>query len=150
MLKFSLQPNIDDIKNKIVNKTEPIPQVPKFIQKREKYKDLYFSQSAVDSNTIHVMTGLKLVNSEESADFRLKELNKHLDTFPLSRTLANKYYAQEIVINLGSKYPHLSGLCAEVLARLGQQTQLNNSRGVRILSIDGGGMKGLLALEVLR
>ena len=47
------------------------------------------------------MSGLKLVNSEESGDFRLKELNKHLDTFPLSRTLANKYYAQEIVIKLG-------------------------------------------------
>ena len=148
---FFLQHNVDDIKNKIINKTsEPIPQVPKFIQKREKYKDLYFSQAAVDTNTIHVMSGLKLVNSEESADFRLKELNKHLDTFPLSRTLANKYYAQEIVIKLGSKYPNLSGLCAEVLARLGQQTQLNNSKGLRILSIDGGGMKGLLALEVLR
>ena len=51
---------------------------------------------------------------------------------------------------IGTKYPNLSCLCAEVLARLGQQTQLNNSKGLRILSIDGGGMKGLLALEVLR
>ena len=53
------------------------------------------------------MSGLKLVNSEESGDFRLKELNKHLDTFPLSRTLANKYYAQEIVIKLG-KYAFIN------------------------------------------
>ena len=44
--------------------------VPKFIQKREKYKDLYFSQSAIDKNTVHVMTGLSLINGEESANFR--------------------------------------------------------------------------------
>ena len=83
-------------------------------------------------------------------DFRLLELNKHLDKFPLSRTLANSMQAQEIVMKLGVKYPTLSGLCAEVLARLGQKSFMVNSPGMRILSIDGGGMKGYLALEVLR
>ena len=131
-------------------KKNPTKQVPKFIEKREKYKDLYFSQSAIDTNTIHVMTGLKLVKDEQSANFRLLELNKHLDKFPLSRNLANNMQAQKTVMNLGVKYPELSGLCAEVLARLGIKSMLNNSPGLRILSIDGGGMKGLIALEVLR
>ena len=96
------------------------------------------------------MTGLKLVKDEQSANFRLLELNKHLDKFPLSRNLANNMQAQKTVMNLGVKYPELIGLCAEVLARLGIKSMLNNSPGLRILSIDGGGMKGLIALEVLR
>ena len=95
--------------------------------------------------------GVKTSNFNSSIfNFRLLELNKHLDKFPLSRTLANSMQAQEIVMKLGVKYTALSGLCAEVLARLGQKSFMVNSPGMRILSIDGGGMKGYLALEVLR
>ena len=82
------------LQNISVDETKPKPvQLPKFIQKREKYKDLYFSQTAIDKNTIHVIAGLKLVNCEDSANFRLMELNKHLDKFPLSRNLGKFYEA---------------------------------------------------------
>ena len=33
---------------------------------------------------------------------------------------------------------------------IGYQEQLKSSPGIRILSIDGGGMKGVIALEILR
>ena len=115
-----------------------------------KDKQLYYSQSAIDSNTRHCMERLKECETSASSEFRLEQLNKHLHEFPLSANLANKMRAQSQVVKLSNRYPHLHGLCQEVLGRLGYQERLRGSPGIRILSIDGGGMKGIMALEILK
>jgi calcium-independent phospholipase A2-gamma len=78
----------------------------------------------------------------------------HLNKFPLAAILANKMGAQDLVKNICVRDFNgdtlNQGLCRETLARLGYQEQLNSSPGIRILSIDGGGMKGVIALEILR
>ena len=130
-------------------------ELPKFIQKRENMKDrnLYYSQSAIDSNTRHCVERLKESNTSLSTEFRLEELNSHLHKFPLAAILANKLGAQPLVHSLfkqNKENESLQGLCKEILGRLGYQEQLSTSPGLRILSIDGGGMKGVMALEILR
>jgi calcium-independent phospholipase A2-gamma len=132
---------------------------PKFIQKRENMQEnySYYSQSSIDSNTRHCVDRLKeatttiSLTTTESIKFRLEEFNVHLNKFPLAAILANKMGAQEIVKNIrGLNSDTLQGHCLETLARLGYQEQLTSSPGIRILSIDGGGMKGVIALEILR
>ena len=116
-----------------------------------KDKQLYYSQSAIDSNTRHCMGRLKESQTAASAQFRLEQLNEHLHNFPLSANLANKLKATKQVVKLAHQYPDLHGLCQEVLGRLGYfESTLKNSPGLRILSIDGGGMKGIMALEILK
>ena len=115
-----------------------------------KDKELYYSQSAIDSNTRHCMERLKECETSAATEFRLEQLNKHLHEFPLSANLANKMKAQSKVLSLANQHPHLYGLCQEVLGRLGYQERLKLSPGIRILSIDGGGMKGIMALEILK
>ena len=130
-----------------IEKKVEVDPLPKFIEKREKMKDkqLYYSQSAIDSNTKHCMERLKESQTAASAQFRLEQLNKHLHNFPLSANLANKLKAPKQVLKLAHQYPNLHGLCQEVLGRLGYpESTLKSSPGIRILSIDGGGMKGMI------
>ena len=135
---------------------------PKFIQKRENMQEnySYYSQSSIDSNTRHCVDRLQeatttiSLTTTESIKFRLEEFNVHLNKFPLAAILANKMGAQDLVKNICVRDFNgdtlNQGLCRETLARLGYQEQLTSSNGIRILSIDGGGMKGVIALEILR
>lgn len=127
-------------------------ELPKFIQKRRKLKELniYHSQSTIDAHTRQCVQRLKESLTMESLIYRLDQFNEHLHKFPLAADLANKMHAQEIIWKIFSEQETTQGLCIEILGRLGYQEQLQASQGVRILSIDGGGMKGVIALEILR
>ena len=114
-----------------------------------KDRNLYYSQSAIDSNTRHCVERLKECRNT-ALEFRLEELNTHLHKFPLAAISANKLDSQNVVHKICRENPGLEGLCKEVLGRLGYQESLKASPGLRILSIDGGGMKGVMALEILR
>ena len=118
--------------------------LPKFIQKKHKLQEqnLYYSQSSIDANTKHCYERLRESSTLDQISFRLEEFNEHLNKFPLSQNLANRLGTQKLVKNLGQNYPAVQGLAIEILGRLGYQEPLNTSPGIRILSIDGGGMKG--------
>lgn len=131
---------------------EAIVGRPKFIEKRDKLRSqkLYKSQESIDVNTIQYLNRLKESEIVESIQFHLEQFNRHLQEYPIARILANKKDTPKVILSIQREHPQLLELTSEVLARLGYHANLTGSKGIRILSIDGGGMKGVIALEVLR
>lgn len=111
------------------------------------------SQNAIDSQTKYCLARIRESQNPEAIQFRLEEFNRHLQNFPLSRILANKLKTQRTLLqlkNISKNNPKFLAICSEVLGRLGHSQPIQSSPGIRILSIDGGGMKAVIALEMLR
>ena len=125
--------------------------VPKFIQRREKVKQ-HVSQNIIDNHTRYCVANISVSKTEDALIFRLSEFKKHLQSYPHSREYACKLKAQQLLLGIRgySASVEVKKLTSELLGRLGYQDPLWKSKGIRILSIDGGGMKGVIALEILR
>merc|ERR1719319_252500 len=76
--------------------------------------------------------------------------SKHLNCFPWANTLAAREQAVGHLLNIQKRdvSDEVNMLCRECLSRMGYSCPLSGP-GMRVLSIDGGGMRGLIALEVL-
>jgi len=125
-------------------------KIPKFKIRQQNF----VSQIEIDKNTMFYMARLKeaigVGGNNADAIQRFDEFNRHLSDFPFAKGLATKLGAipdaikaersEDLAVRLAAK---------ETLTRLGVVNPLP-MKGIRILSIDGGGMKGVIALEVLR
>lgn len=75
----------------------------------------------------------------------------HLHAYPWAQGLAVREKAVGKILSIrdGSQSDAIKVQCDEALGLVGYCPP-PRSRGIRILSIDGGGMRGLIALEMLK
>jgi len=132
-----------------------MPRLPKkLVPKRNRSaswpKPLY-TKATVDEVTRHLVGSLHLSTGEPQVVQQLEMLCKHLQSFPWAKNLAGREQARGHILSIQSRYPsgEVSLLCREALSRLGHPRPLSGP-GIRVLSIDGGGMRGLVALEIVK
>uniref|UniRef100_A0A3B5KDC6 Patatin like phospholipase domain containing 8 n=1 Tax=Takifugu rubripes TaxID=31033 RepID=A0A3B5KDC6_TAKRU len=107
----------------------------KLLLQREKI----IARVSIDNRTRVLVKGLERVNDVKLLTSRVEELSRHLLEFPETGGVAIK----ERVLDLP-----LRAAVREALALVGY-TDPVKGRGIRILAIDGGGTRGLLALQTL-
>lgn len=109
-------------------------------------------RGSLQSSYVSVKDGF---DETENVRINLEELNNHLAQFPFAKGYATKLGVIPDIIRIRNNAANdpasleIRLAAKEALVRLGHVNTLP-SKGIRILCIDGGGMKGVIALEVLR
>lgn len=109
------------------------------------------SQAEMDQRTRRLLRAVVAASTPASQLDRLNELNNHMLSCPRSQCILIKERALAHILRL-REYCGNSAVVAtarETLALLGY-VDPPGGRGLRILSIDGGGTRGMLAIEMLR
>lgn len=109
------------------------------------------SQVEIDRTSRILLKSLAAASSPASQVSRLEELNNHIVNYPSSLCILIKERAIALVLRM-REYSDNSSVVAtarETLALLGY-VDPPRGRGLRILSIDGGGTRGIMAIEFLR
>lgn len=124
--------------------------IPTFIDSSEAWAN-------VEARTKYLVTCLtKAANNTNGSKHNLIEhlddLFSHIYQYAESRSSALEAGAPRTLSKILKKYPeneHVTGRSRELLALMGVSPP-TKGHGVKILSIDGGGVRGLVAVEVLR
>ncbi|XP_019947861.1 calcium-independent phospholipase A2-gamma isoform X2 [Paralichthys olivaceus] len=104
---------------------------------------------SVDNRTRALVKGLLRVTDAKLLTSRVEELGHHLLEFPETRGVAIKASALPCLLRLRqARDLPLQAAVREALALVGY-TEPVKGRGIRVLAIDGGGTRGLLALQTL-
>lgn len=124
----------------------PYPTVPKF-----KSGTFGASRESADGRTRYLLKAVATASSLASRSTRLQEFCQHLYDNPQAKSLAIKEKGVPLMMRLKivTKDPTVQGYINEALALLGYIRPLPG-RGIRILAIDGGGTRGIMAIEILR
>uniref|UniRef100_UPI003AAAB1EF calcium-independent phospholipase A2-gamma-like n=1 Tax=Centroberyx gerrardi TaxID=166262 RepID=UPI003AAAB1EF len=125
-------------------------------EKKEKAKQLRLSQRekiiarvSVDNRTRALVKGLQRVTDVKLLTSRVEELSYHLLEFPETRGVAIKESVLPCLLRLRqARDLPLQAAVREALALVGY-TDPVKGRGIRVLAIDGGGTRGLVALQTL-
>ncbi|XP_075216157.1 calcium-independent phospholipase A2-gamma-like isoform X2 [Lycorma delicatula] len=141
---------IEGIKQKLTSRTLSEAS-PDDITVNWKNQGHIATKACIESRSRHVLSLLATAESEDVKLQRLNELILHLNQFPESKGYLVKDGALRILLRIRHSTEHepVQRLLREVFARLGHVDPLPG-RGVRILSIDGGGMRGIVVLEMLK
>ncbi|KAH1006410.1 calcium-independent phospholipase A2-gamma [Dendroctonus ponderosae] len=109
------------------------------------------SKESVLSRTTHVLTALALADTEAIKLERMEDLISHLKQYPEAKHGAVKEGAVRLLLRIKRKHKGLEaqGVLNEAFALLGHAGPVAGN-GIRILSIDGGGTRGVLVIEMLR
>ncbi|CAM1313971.1 PNPLA8 (predicted) [Pycnogonum litorale] len=112
----------------------------------------FYTKQSVDMRTRSIVKSLRMCSSNMSYHVRLKEMARHVYTFPESTHLFLKEGSLQLLLNIRNrtKDEFIECECREILTLLGYVEPITKSRGLRVLSIDGGGMRGLMALRILQ
>ncbi|KAM9854018.1 calcium-independent phospholipase A2-gamma-like isoform 2-T2 [Aulostomus maculatus] len=117
----------------------------KLLLQREKI----IARVSVDNRTRALVQALHRASDVRVYINRVEDLSYHLLEFPETRGVAVKEKVIPCLLRLKqASDPGLTAAVREALALVGYQKPVRG-RGVRILSIDGGGLRGLLALQTL-
>lgn len=121
------------------------------VKKKPLIKKEFVSRSALESRTRSLVIGLKAATAVTSKTKRIQELSNHIKQHPLSRTLATKEKVIPTLLRIAAmtKEKPLQEEARELLALLGYVSPLKG-RGIRILTMDGGGTRGLVSIECLK
>ncbi|KAG7240721.1 hypothetical protein INR49_026610 [Caranx melampygus] len=104
---------------------------------------------SVDNRTRALVKGLQRVTDVKLLTSRVEELSFHLLEFPETRGVAIKESVLPCLLRLRqARDLPLQAAVREALALVGY-TDPVKGRGIRVLAIDGGGTRGLLALQTL-
>ncbi|XP_047452867.1 calcium-independent phospholipase A2-gamma-like [Mugil cephalus] len=117
----------------------------KLLLQREKI----IARVSVDNRTRALVQALHRASDVRVYINRVEDLSYHLLEFPETRGVAIKEKVIPCLLRLKqANDPGLRAAVREALALVGYQKPVKG-RGIRILTIDGGGLRGLLALQTL-
>ncbi|XP_038636164.1 calcium-independent phospholipase A2-gamma [Scyliorhinus canicula] len=127
--------------------TKPLDDKAKHLNlQREKI----IAKFSVDNRTRALVQALHRASDARVYINRVEELTYHLLEFPESRAVAVKEKLIPCLLRLRQANDEtLQNAVRESLALIGYTNPIKG-RGIRVLSIDGGGTRGLVALQTLR
>ncbi|XP_019738527.1 calcium-independent phospholipase A2-gamma [Hippocampus comes] len=112
-------------------------------------REKIIARVSVDNRTRVLVKGLQRVNDIQLLTSRVEELSCHLLEFPETRGVAIKAKAIPCLLRLRQATDlRFQAAVRESLALVGYTNPVKG-RGIRVLAIDGGGTRGLLALQTL-
>lgn len=110
----------------------------------------FVSKAWIDSRTRALVHNLKQASSVMSKLKRTEDLCNHLIEYPDSRTTAMKENCLPTLLRLyKTKDRALKAEVAQALSLVGY-VHPPKGRGVRVLTVDGGGTRGLMAIHTLK
>nr|WNB50467.1 calcium-independent phospholipase A2 [Hemiscorpius lepturus] len=119
-------------------------------QKGENSFTYKITKSNVESRSRFLVKSLLTASSETSLLYRLQEMGKHLLKYPDQKDVMIKENAIPVIIRIRqSSSDVVQAEAQEILSLLGYSDPPGGA-GIRILSIDGGGIRGMIAIEILR
>uniref|UniRef100_A0A6J0U7A0 Calcium-independent phospholipase A2-gamma isoform X1 n=2 Tax=Pogona vitticeps TaxID=103695 RepID=A0A6J0U7A0_9SAUR len=143
-------------KNKVQEHEEALKEDEESKQAEEKEKRLSLQREkiiakvSIDNRTRALAQALRRSSNRRVCINRVEELTYHLLEFPDSRGVAIKEKVIPCLLQLRqSNDEALQAAVREALAVIGY-TDPVKGWGIRILTIDGGGTRGLVALQILR
>lgn len=115
------------------------------------------TKTSIHSRTAYVISAIVTAETPECLLRRTEHFIEHLQQYPESRDYAIKEGAVRALLRVQHKLnkndnentKEVKGFVNEALALLGYAGP-TKSRGPNILSIDGGGIRGIIAIEILR
>ncbi|KAM9335027.1 calcium-independent phospholipase A2-gamma [Symphorus nematophorus] len=137
------EPGVDKTGEKTESEEEKAKK--QLLSQREKI----IARVSVDNRTRALVKGLQRVTDVKLLTSRVEELSLHLLEFPETRGVAVKESVLPCLLRLRqARDLPLQAAVREALALVGY-TEPVKGRGIRVLAIDGGGTRGLLALQTL-
>lgn len=109
------------------------------------------TRSAANNRTRQLIKALSTADNATNQVVRLQELSRHLTLYPEAVGLTLNEGALPAILKIRDGTPDrlVAAHARQSLALLGY-VDPPKGRGIRILSIDGGGMRGIVILEILR
>lgn len=139
-------------RNKEVDSPTKVEEQKKKLEKKKKelIKRPVISKSMIDKRTRALVINVKQATSPVSQLLRLEEFCKHLSQYPDAKTLATKEKVMPTLLRFeAGEDEALAAQAREALALVGHVKPVKGP-GIRILSIDGGGTRGLMVIDMLR
>ncbi|XP_075713187.1 calcium-independent phospholipase A2-gamma [Rhinoderma darwinii] len=113
-------------------------------------REKIIARVSVDNRTRSLVQSLQRSSDRRLCINRVEELNCHLLEFPETRGVAVKEKAIPYLLRLRQAHDEtLRAAVREALALIGYNDPVKG-RGIRVLTIDGGGTRGIVALQTLR
>ncbi|TSK13411.1 Calcium-independent phospholipase A2-gamma [Bagarius yarrelli] len=113
-------------------------------------REKIIARVSVDNRTRGLVQALRRASDVRLYISRVEELSYHLLEFPETRVVAVKEKVIPCLLRLRqANNPSLKAAVREALTLVGYVDPVKG-RGIRILSIDGGGTRGLVALQTLQ
>ncbi|XP_074482463.1 calcium-independent phospholipase A2-gamma [Sebastes fasciatus] len=139
------EPTVDKAGEKTASEEEKADKVKQLLTQREKIT----ARVSVDNRTRTLAKGLQRVTDIKLLTSRVEELSYHLLEYPETRGVAIKESVLPCLLRLRqARDLPLQSSVREALALVGYNEPVKG-RGIRVLAIDGGGTRGLLALQTL-
>ncbi|XP_072305206.1 calcium-independent phospholipase A2-gamma-like [Eucyclogobius newberryi] len=112
----------------------------------------YLSKRQAEEATYSLITTLEQTSSSEALVTSIEALNQHLIRYPLCRMVLWQEQTAVLLLRKRRSFKHherLQNAIREILALVGYVDPVKG-RGIRVLSIDGGGTRGVVPLQVLK
>ncbi|KRZ87287.1 Calcium-independent phospholipase A2-gamma [Trichinella sp. T8] len=120
------------------------------VQKNAYTTSSYVSKETIIQETLEIVRQLGIAKTVHDQLEVVNNLRHHLNSFPECRTIREMRTVTPLLIQWHRKTcgGELREQLSECLALMGHVQPVSGS-GIRLLSIDGGGTRGLMALEIL-
>ncbi|KAK7915796.1 hypothetical protein WMY93_011557 [Mugilogobius chulae] len=139
---------IPDILNTYLRTT----QVNNVTSTRTTLNKKYLSKRQAEEATYNLLATLEQSSSSEVLVSCIEALNHHLIRYPSCRMVLWQEKTAVLLLRKRRSYKHhkhLQNAIREILALVGYVDPVKG-RGIRVLSIDGGGTRGVVPLQVLK
>ncbi|XP_046344342.1 calcium-independent phospholipase A2-gamma-like [Haliotis rufescens] len=149
--------NEDDLMTSIFKNVWPVNKAVKdpddsssVVKKKPLVQRDFVSKTAIDSRTRALVEGIKTASTLQSKLRRTEDFCRHILQYPNARFTATKDKVVPYLLKFrGSQDEALSCQANQALVQIGYVDPVKG-QGIRMLTIDGGGTRGLLAIECLK